>query len=542
MSAREPEIIFLNARIHTMDDRAPTAQALAVCGSRIVAIGADEEIRNLARPGVRMVDLHGLTVVPGFNDCHMHILGYGLKLQSANLSPDGGVRDAGALIAALRAWADANPHAPWVRGSGYNQNAFPGAEHVGIADLDRAFPDRPVLIHHASGHAALVNSRALALAGIGPTTAAPAGGEIVRDASGQPTGVLLETAIGLVGRAVPDPSRAEMKAAILRASKALAANGVTSASDMGIGCDDTEAEVGAYRDAVAEGAPLRMTLCPEASEMGSPDAVPDRDDLAATWELDQTPDGVPGSARLGALKLYADGALTTRTAALREPFVDTGDGGMLLHDPAELHAYICRGHDRGWQIATHAIGDRAIDVVLDGYERCGAGSDRRHRIEHCMLTGSDTMRRMVRLGVLAVMQPEFIAKLGDAYVLGLGEARAARLNPIASMLRQGVIVGFSSDCPVVPGAPLDGIRSAMTRTTPSGRVLGADERIGAEQALKAYTRGAAYAVFDECEVGMLAAGMRADFAILSGEAGMPETEVLATVLSGQIVDGVDRLP
>jgi len=571
LSSPDPGIVFHNGHVITgmvvtaegrvaAASRCVEAQAVAVSGGIITHVGSDADVLGQAGAEVRRVDLRGLTLAPGFNDCHMHILGYGLKLLSADLSPDVGVRDTASLVAALRAWADANPTAPWVRGAGYNQNAFPGAAHVALAALDAAFPDRPVLVHHTSGHAALVNSRALVAAGVGPATADPAGGEIVRDARGVPTGVLLETAIGLVSDAVPSPTRAEMAAAVLRASQALSAVGITSASDMGVGGADTEAEVSAYRDAVAQGAPLRMTLCPDAAELGEPLDMPARDALAADWRLTETPDDVPGSLMLGALKLFADGALTTRTAALREPFVDTNTLGMLLHEPDVLRAYIRSGHEAGWQMAVHAIGDRAIELVLGAYESCRPGpASRRHRIEHCMMLDDALIARIVRLGAIAVIQPEFLARLGDAYVLGLGEDRASRLNPVRSLLTAGAPVAFSSDCPVVRGAPLDGIRAAQARTTPSGRILGPGEAVTALEALAAYTRGAAYAVLDEAVTGAIAPGYRADFVALDrlpdcehavaarqshGSAGVSpatEAEVRATVVGGSIVYGADNL-
>ncbi len=518
----------------------PDLTAVAVADGKIAAIGPSDHILAAMPSRARRIDARGLLLVPGFNDCHMHILGYGLKLSAADLSPDAGVRDVPAFVDALRRWAQANPSSAWVRGSGYNQNAFPGAKHVAPADLDRAASDRPLIVHHASGHALLANSRAMALAGVGPATSDPAGGEIGRDASGAPTGVFLESAMSLITEVVPKPSRSDMSDAICRACTALSAVGITSASDMGIESD--ESVVGAFRDAVERGAALRMTLCPEAVEFGTPEKVPQRQELERDWRLANVPGDVLGSVRLGALKLYADGALTTRTAALREPFADTGTVGMLLHEPDELGAYITTGHDRGWQMAVHAIGDRAIEAVAEACESLDDASGRRHRIEHCMLLDADLIGRIRRAGIVAVIQPEFVARLGDAYVLGLGLERAATLNPVASLLRAGVPAAFSSDCPVVPGAPLDGIRAAMSRRTPSGIVLGDAERITAAEAIRAYTEGAAYAVCDEKATGTLAQGMRADFALLTDLPTETDTSVVAaTVCGGKVVYGAEHL-
>lgn len=540
-----------------MDDARPTAAAVAIRGHQIVAVGSAEELAGMANPGTRVVDLAGLTVLPGFNDCHMHIMGLGIALLGAPVSPDAGVRDSAALIAALRTWGLANPLATWVRGYGYNQNAFPGVKHVELAQMDRAFPDRPVIVFHASGHAAVANTVALRQAGIDAGTDDPDGGSIVRDQQGEATGLLLEAAIGLVTRVMPPYSRSERADAVERACAQLITHGITSASDMGIGGVDLDGDIRAYRDAVDRGAPVRMTLCPETADLWSPDTIPERASFAADWCLErtgQTPRpgvaGSPGSLRLGALKLYADGALTTRTAALSAPYVDGSGSGMLLHAPEQLRAYILSGHRRGWQIATHAIGDRAVAEVLSGYEtaaREGADRranaetepDRRHRIEHAMLLSGDLIARIRRAGVVAVLQPEFVARLGDAYVLGLGAARAALLNPVRSLLDEGVTVAFSSDCPVVPGAPLDGIRAATERRSPSGRVLGEDQRCTALESVRAYTAGAAIATRDGAHVGRIAPGHRADLVFLSAFPGASPVaaEVKATMVGGAFVYG-----
>jgi hypothetical protein len=445
------------------------------------------------------------------------------------------VSDVPSLIVALHAWCAENQASEWVRGSRYDQNTFPGAAHPTRADLDAAFPDRPVWLTQTSKHAGAANSVALKLAGITRETPDPDGGEIVRDASGAPTGVLLESAMGLVARHVPRPDRAGMTAAIRRACEALARAGITSASDLNTGWIDLETEIAAYRTAAEEGAPVRMTLCPHAVEFGSPDQIPNRSE----FELAMFPQS--DMVRLGPIKLFSDGALTVRTAALRDPYVDGTGSGMLLHEPEELHAYMAVAHARGWQIATHAIGDLAVEVVLDGYEAAQTSVPRtgcRHRIEHAMLVDEGLIRRFVELGVIPVVQPEFVARLGDAYILGLGRERADHLNPNTTMQRAGLPIPFSSDCPIVPGAPLDGIRAACRRTTRKGTVLGPDERISAEEGLRNYTYWAAYSTFDENETGAIAPGKRADLCVLTEdltEETLDTLQVAATIVGGRVV-------
>lgn len=527
-------VVLRNANIRTMDPARPTAQALVIADGRILAMRYHSD-RSDNPPGTKEIDLGGRTVVPGFNDCHMHILPYGLSLAQADLSPAAGVRDVPSLIAALRAWRAENPESEWVRGSRYDQNTFPGAAHPTRAELDAAFPDCPVYLQQTSGHAGAANSVALGLAGITRETPDPDGGEIVRDAKGEPTGVLLESAMELVSRHVPRPDRAGMAAAIHRACEALVRAGITSASDLNTGWLDMETEIAAYRTASAEGAPVRMTLFPHAVDFGGPGQIPNR----AEFESRMFARGE--NVRLGPIKLFSDGALTVRTAALREPYVDGTGVGMLLHEPEELHAYMALAHAGGWQIAIHAIGDQAVELVLDGYEAAQTAVPRpgcRHRIEHAMLVDEGLIRRFVELNVIPVVQPEFVARLGDAYILGLGRERADRLNPNATMQRAGLPIPFSSDCPVVPGSPLDGIRAACRRATPKGTLLGADERISVEDALRNYTYWAAYSTFDEKETGTITPGKRADLCILTEdltEGTLDTVQVSATIAGGRVV-------
>ncbi|MCC6728367.1 MAG: amidohydrolase [Chthonomonadales bacterium] len=541
------DLLLVNGRILTMSAANPVVEALAIARGRVAAVGSAAALRSAAPPGARVVDLAGRTVTPGFNDSHMHVLPYGMDLAQADLSPRAGVRDIAGLVDALRRWAAAHPAADWVRGSRYDQNVFPGAAHPTRADLDAAFAERPVWVSQTSKHAGACNSAALRLAGVDQNTPDPDGGAIVRDEAGEPTGVMLESAMGLVTRWLPKPGRAAMVEAIRRACEALLRVGVTSASDLNTGWFHMATEIEAYRQAVDQRAALRITLCPHAVDFGEPQDVPSREAFAADCGLDRPPSAEPGQGgvRLGPAKLFSDGALTVRTAALREPYVDGAGDGMLLHPVDELRSYVRSAHAAGWQVATHAIGDRAIAEVLDAYAMaCGedAGVERRHRVEHAMLLTPDLRQRLVRQRVVPTMQPEFVARLGDAYVMGLGEERAATLNPVASLLRAGVGVPFGSDCPIVPGAPLDGVRAAIARTTASGRVLGPTERIGAADALRNYTWWSAYSTFDEAETGSLERGKRADLVVLSADPaadGPDPVEVVATVVAGRFVSGTE---
>ncbi|MEP6756785.1 MAG: amidohydrolase [Chthonomonadales bacterium] len=535
--------IYHNANIHTMNPAMPHAEAIAVDHGQIVAIGTMDDVKSRAG-NAHSIDLRGRTMVPGFNDCHMHVLPYGLDLSQANLSPSAGVTSVPELLVALKAWAQTNPNSDWILGSRYDQNTFPGAKHPTKTELDATFPNNPVYVMQTSKHGGTANSVALKLAGITRDTPDPDGGEIVRDANGEPTGVLLESAIGLVTHHIPKPTRAGKIAAIRQAQDVMVQAGITSASDLNTGWFDIETEVDCYQRAALDGAPIRMTLFPHIPQFGAPSDVPTRADF---WK--EHFEGGPDQVRLGCAKLFSDGALTVRTAAVRTPYVDGSGSGMFLHEPEELFAYIEAAQRGGWNIAIHAIGDRAIELCLNGYAAAQSAfprSNTRHRIEHSMILDDALIQRYVDQKVIPVIQPEFIARLGDAYILGIGLERASRLNRTASLLKAGLPVPLSSDCPIVPGAPLDGIRAAHYRTSRKGVVLGLDEAMSAKDALRGYTEWASFSVCDEERTGVLKPGMQADMVILShdplaGEDDLRAAGVEATIIAGEVVYGIDTL-
>lgn len=528
-----PEYLLIGT-IYTMDDSQPVAQAMVWRDERILAVGEAEDL-SARYPAAKRLDARGFAVVPGFNDCHCHILAYGLDLSAANLAPEH-APDIPSLVERLRRWAHEHPESAWITGSFYDQNRMAERRHPTRYELDMVSTEKPVFIEHVSKHGGVANSVALRLASITRETPDPPGGTIVRDEQGEPTGVLLESAVDLVTRHQPPLTHAQRVKAIHLAAQAMAEKGITSAADASTGWGDLQGEVVAYAQAVNEGAPLRVTLMILAS------ALCQNGQWLRPQDVRTGCDGV----RVGIAKLFADGALTTRTAALKEPFVDTGTTGILMHSHEELRDYVLGAHQVGWQIATHAIGDRAIETVLSLYEKAMEvypRADVRHRVEHCMLLDDGLIARLHALGAVAVIQPEFIARLGDAYRYGLGEERAGRLNRVKSLLEAGVPVAFSSDCPVVPGAPLDGIRAAMERRTPLGVVLNESERVDAMTAVRLYTRGSACAVHDEADTGTLSVGKRADFVLLGRDpASIPvdeweEMRIVATVFGGRVVAG-----
>lgn len=532
--------LYTNGHILTMNSAGTEAQALLVGAERIAAVGSHEDLAPLA-PDARRVDLEGQTVVPGFNDCHCHILSYGLNLERLDVSADRvrSIEDIKRAVAQRAAEADEDE---WVLGRGYDQNSLAERRHPTRHDLDEVARGRPVVLWHTSGHALTCNSRALELAAITVATQTPPGGDIARDAHGEPTGVLMEApAMDLVAEHVPPPDVEQGTEAVLLAMEAMTRQGITSASDAATGHGSSpDPELQMYRGALESGRLAgRITLMPQIIYVASLDTEEVRG--LSTFDVGDQPDWL----RIGATKIFSDGALTTRTAALREPFLDASDNwGLLIWEQQTLAGMIRRAHDAGWQIGTHAIGDRAIEVVLDCYEEALANrpaEDHRHRIEHCMLLDEGLGWRMKTLGVVPTIQPGFMSRLGDAYIAALGQDRASQLMPMRLFDALGIRVGFSSDRPVIPGDPLDGVRAAVRRVTPSGVTLGQEHAITALEAIRHYTTGSAFATHSEDRKGVLQTDKLADFAVLSHDpTRMPPEDldmlhVVMTVVGGREV-------
>lgn len=536
---KHEKTLYLNARIYTMDRDVPRVESLLVANGRVEALGPLDLVQPQAGPDARHVDLDGQTVVPGFHDCHCHILSFGQTLTQIDVSADS-VGTIVELAAALRPQVQHLEEGQWLIGRGYDQNALHERRHPTRADLDEITRDHPAVVYHTSGHALTCNSRALHLAGISSSTLTPSGGDIERDAHGEPTGVLKEApAMDMVSNVIPRPTVEQGADAILRAIDVMASQGITSAGDAHTGATGSlETELAMYRKAYESGKLSgRVTLMPTIAYVAPPGSsrTVSRDDLTA--DLGTEPDWLA----IGPTKIFSDGALTTRTAALREPYADSGSTGILIWETESLLDMIRRAHYGRWQIATHAIGDRAIETVLTCYEAAQAESTRqdcRHRIEHCMILDAGLAQRMRRLGIVAALQPGFIGRLGDAYIQALGAARAAQLMPMELFDLFGLPVAFSSDRPVIPGAPLRGIRSAVDRTTPDGVPLGQHHAITALQAIRNYTSGSAYATHTEADRGSLRRGMLADFTVLSRDLTetpaqeMPRVRVTMTVVEG----------
>lgn len=524
--------IYYNGHILSGYPFSVTHQALGVLNGRVYCVGSNEDSAQWAGPHTQKIDLQGSTLIPGFNDAHCHILLYGLSLVQVNAR---GARSIPEIAGVIRRAAAESPPGKWIRGGRYSDQKLAERRHPTRYELDDVSLQHPVFLTHVSGHMAVANSLGLATAGITRDSPEPPGGAIERDMNGEPTGLLRETAQKLVEDIMPPYSLDELKQALRAAGRQMAAEGITCAQDAWAGWIAPQ-EFRAYQEVIADGTfPLRVRL------MVDYDSLPTRDDridfgfgLCTGFGDDRL--------RLGAVKLFVDGSLIGKTASLNRPYAsDPSTSGMLIREPEELVRAVQMVHESGWQVAMHAIGDRAIQVALDAIETTMGGKAERFRprIEHCGVLLPDLIERIRRLGVIVVTQPRFIVELGDSMRTALGEERIRLTYPLASL--RGLAVAFSSDRPVVHGAPLLGIQAAMKEMTESSAVYAASEAITFQESLRWYTQGSAYASFDDAILGNLMPGKLADFAVLARNPletpaeELSDTRVLRTVVGGATV-------
>jgi predicted amidohydrolase YtcJ len=536
------DLLVRNASVVTMDDAHPRARTLAVHHGRVIAHDAD------GLRGRTEIDAQGATLVPGFGDAHNHMAWFGQGLDAVDLS---GLPDLAGLYASIAERAATLPVGAMVVGTGYDDTVIGGHPHGG--ELDRAAGGRPVWLTHRSGHVCTVNGPVLERIGVLDGSAVvPPGGVVVTDEAGEPTGVLEEQAQSLVVALVTPYSVDDLAAAIGKASVIYAAEGLTHVTECGIGAGwigRSPLELAAYQQARDAGAlTVRVQLMPSADALHP---LAGHADDVASFGLDlglRTGFG-DDRLRIGPVKIFLDGSLVARTAAMLDPFCDRNSHGYLQDDPELMRAKMIDAHASGWRVAAHAIGDRAVDLALDVFAEAQARIPRpgvRHRIEHAAITTPAQIARMAQLGVTPVPQPRFLYEIGDTMAAAVGVARADGLYRHGSFLRAGVRVPGSSDRPVATGAPLLGMQSMVQRCSSSGAVIGHDERVDAMTALRAYTLDAAWAAGEEHERGSLTPGKLADFVLLTDditdEKSVPSdrigaTGVVATFVGGRCTHG-----
>ncbi|HMC55241.1 MAG TPA: amidohydrolase [Gemmatimonadaceae bacterium] len=505
-TAQSPDRVLYNGMIWTGDSARPAATAVAIRGGVITAIGSDEEVRASAGPATRSEDLGGRQVLPGFHDAHWHLPGR----PEADLT---GATHQVEIVARLRAFAAALPPNAWITGRGWTPDMFPdNTAHRRY--LDAAFPDRPVLITDRDGHQVLANSRAMTLAKIDVFTRAPSGGRIVRGYDDTPTGLLQETAMGLVRRMLPEPSASEMYGVLRDQMHRAAALGLTSLQ-VANGLDEAESE--AFERALHEDSMIVRFRVAVPFTRGIADST-----LRMYTTLRDVHTGL--LLRYGVAKGMLDGTVDAGTAAMLAPYAIRGGTGLPRWTQADLNATLAKYDSAGIQVELHAIGDRAIRMALDAFQdvaKRNGPRDRRGRVEHIEVPDPADIPRFAALGVIASTQAIFASPDPTSlenYAPLLGPQRASRAMPFKAFDDAGAVQAFGSDYPVFPMDPILGVYTAVTRQMPNGTPAGGwypQHRITVEAAVRHYTAGSAFAEFRENEIGMLRAGMLADLVVLS---------------------------
>ena len=531
------DLIIVNAHVRTMDKDRPTAEAVAVYGNRIAAVGSTDEIRRLAGARTRVVDASGQLVLPGFNDAHVHFLNGGFQLASVDLRDAANPQE---FAERIRRFAEKTPRGRWITGGDWDHERW--ARSASNAPLptkeliDAATPETPVFVNRLDGHMALANSLALKLAGVTRDTRDPPGGLVVRDPkTGEPTGVLKDAAMSFVYKVIPDSTVEEKLAAARAATEHAARLGVTSVQDVSAGND-----VGIYQQLLEQGE-LKTRVYAIAP-------LPQWERLART--------GVRAAfgsdmLRVGGLKAFADGSLGSTTALFFEPYNDAPEmrglpGDEMLPEGQMLRRV--RDADRsGLQVMIHAIGDQANDQILTllaGVSRENGERDRRFRIEHAQHIRAADAARFARTRVIASMQPFHAIDDGRWAEKRIGPGRARTTYAFRSLLDAGAALAFGSDWTVAPLDPVLGIYAAVTRRTLDGRNPGGwvpEQKITVEEAVRAYTVGSAYAEFADERKGTLTVGKLADIVILSRDifridpVEIEKTRVTMTIMDGRIV-------
>lgn len=535
----KPTVIFYNAQIITLDPAQPRAQAMAVAGEKILKVGSNEDILPLASNDTKTHDLDGQVVVPGFNDSHMHLINLGQGLDGVDLTQ---ARSNVELVQLGQKYVHKNQSKKWILGRGFNEETFKSKELPTKWDLNQISQDLPVFFYRVCGHIAIVNSKALELAGIDNNTPNPPGGGIDREQnSGEPTGVLRETAIELVTKLIPSPSVSDLKRFISIASNEAARLGLTTVQSNDLhGTRTMQNRLEAYRQLDEAGElPIRVEL--QAT-------MPTVEDLRAYLDLWEDNPKLSSKVTLGPLKLFTDGSLGGRTAALTYPYADTPDTmGMPIFTQEELDQLVMIAAKANLQVAIHAIGDRAIDMVMDSYEKAKTTIPtwtKRPRIIHAQITRYDQLERMAKLDIVADIQPIFVPTDLHFVEQRVGAKNAEHTYAWKTMNKLGVHTAGGSDTPVEHCNPLWGMHAAITRQDRTGypeQGWNPGERLTAEEALTIFTAGSAYAAHEEEVKGTLSPGKLADFVVLPADPtkmdpnDLLEMKVIATFVGGRRV-------
>jgi predicted amidohydrolase YtcJ len=535
MPALSADLIIVNAVVRTMDPGKPTASAVAITADRITAVGSNREAEAWKTPGTRVMDAGGKLLLPGFNDSHVHFISGGFQLASVDLRD---ARTPEEFAKRIDDFAAKLPKGRWVQGGDWDHELWPGAPLPQRSWIDAATPDTPVFVSRLDGHMALANTAALKAAGVTRETQSPEGGVIVKDpATGEPTGILKDAAMGLVDRVIPNPTFDERLAAARAATDHAASLGVTSVQDVSAGADT----------AVYQALEARGEL---KTRIYAVSPLPQWQRVAAVGIT--APFGSP-MIRIGGLKGFADGSLGSTTALFFEPYNDapntSGIGSDQMFPAGAMLERVLSADAAGLQVMIHAIGDKANDTILGYYGQAiekNGPRDRRFRIEHAQHLRPADIPRFASLGVIASMQPYHAIDDGRWADKRIGAKRSETTYAFRSLLDAGAKLAFGSDWTVAPLNPMLGVYAAVTRRTidgknPNGWVPG--QKITVEEAVRAYTMGSAYAEFQDTVKGSIAPGKLADLVLLDHDiferdpVGIQGARVTMTMVGGRVVYG-----
>ncbi len=522
------DLILKQGVFYTVQPAGRVQGSLAVRGGRIVYLGADAGAEALRGPRTRVIELGGRAVTPGLIDAHSHLAGLGEALAQVDLT---GAATYDEVIRRVREAAAKAPAGTWVRGRGWDQNLWPDKDFPTHDALSAAVPGHPVWLTRVDGHAALVNARAMAVLKIAPDVQDPPGGRFLRDMEGRPTGVMIDNAMDVAG-GLPGASSEERRRMLREAARHCVERGLTTVTDMGV----SQGEIDTYEALRKAGElPLRAAIF-----------LTDNAPLLERWFENGPRIDPEARVLVRGVKLYADGALGSRGAALLEPYSDDADNlGLMTTPGAHLQDVARRAAQAGFQVGIHAIGDRGGVVALDAIEKAIQGKpDARFRLEHTQVLRVQDIERMARLGIIASMQPTHATSdmpwAGDR----LGEGRLERAYAWRKVLASGGRLALGSDFPVESADPRLGLYAAVTRQDLAGKPAGGwlpGERLSREEALRGFTLDAAWSLFLDKEVGSLEVGKRADLVVFARdpmtipEAEIPKAEIDYTLVDGQVV-------
>jgi predicted amidohydrolase YtcJ len=537
------DLIITNAKVRTVDKTHPTAQAVAVLGDRIVAVGSNADVEVLRSPDTKVIDARGKLLLPGFNDAHVHFVDGGLQLDSVQLNDTTSTDE---FVRRIAEQAKKTPKGEWIQGGDWDETKWSPPNLPTKELIDPVTPDNPAFLGRYDGHGALANSAALRLAEITAQTPNPPGGVIVRDAQGNPTGVLKDAAKDLLTKVIPPLSHDQRLRAMRRALEYAASLGVTSVQHMNNG-EGTEsyADIRAYGELLQNGElTTRVYVAPAISDVQDQAKIGVRHAFGSSF------------LRIGALKGFADGSLGSGTAYFFDPYSDdpnnSGLLGKQMQPLSQIRDWMMKADAAGLQLCTHAIGDRAISTVLDLYTdvvKEHHGMERRFRIEHAQHMAEKDFARFAQLDVIASVQPYQAIDDGRWAEARIGHDRASRTYAFRTFLNHGVHLAFGTDWDVAPLNPILTVYAAVTRATLDGKKPNGwfpEQKLTVAEAVEGYTAGSAYAEFQEKEKGSITPGKLADMVLLSEDiftidpVTIRDVKVLKTIVGGRLVWDVDR--